>query len=44
VTGVTKLQLELFTNIKEEVFKCLLGIWPKDKRLRLVGLYLREHS
>lgn len=46
VTGVTKLQSELaaagFSNIKEEVFKCPLGIWPKDKRLRLVGLYLRE--
>jgi hypothetical protein len=46
VTGVTKLESELaaagFTNIKEVVFKCPLGIWPKDKRLRLVGLYLRE--
>jgi hypothetical protein len=46
VTGVTKLKTELaaagFSNIKEEVFKCPLGIWPKDKRLRLVGLYLRE--
>jgi hypothetical protein len=46
VTGVTKLQTELaaagFSEIKEEVFKCPLGVWPKDKRLRLVGLYLRE--
>ncbi|KAE9362870.1 S-adenosyl-L-methionine-dependent methyltransferase [Stipitochalara longipes BDJ] len=46
VTGVTKLQTELaaagFSQIKEEVFKCPLGIWPKNKRLRLVGLYLRE--
>lgn len=46
VTGVTKLESELaaagFSHIKEQIFKCPLGVWPKDKRLRLVGLYLRE--
>ena len=30
-----------FINITEEVFKCPVGIWPKDKRLKLVGLYWR---
>jgi hypothetical protein len=30
-----------FTNIYHELFKILIGIWPKNKTLKIVGLYMR---
>ncbi|KAL1840993.1 hypothetical protein VTJ49DRAFT_7547 [Mycothermus thermophilus] len=30
-----------FTEIKTVVHKCPLGIWPRDKRLRCCGLFMR---
>ncbi|KAI4862701.1 S-adenosyl-L-methionine-dependent methyltransferase [Hypoxylon rubiginosum] len=31
-----------FVNVQCRKFKCPIGIWPKAKRLRLVGLYIRS--
>ncbi|KAI0827516.1 S-adenosyl-L-methionine-dependent methyltransferase [Hypoxylon sp. FL0890] len=31
-----------FVNIQCKKFKCPIGIWPKAKRLRLVGLYTKS--
>ncbi|KAI2467618.1 S-adenosyl-L-methionine-dependent methyltransferase [Annulohypoxylon bovei var. microspora] len=31
-----------FVNIQCKRFKCPIGIWPKAKRLRLVGLYMKS--
>ncbi|KAI1764674.1 S-adenosyl-L-methionine-dependent methyltransferase [Hypoxylon sp. FL1150] len=31
-----------FVNIQCRKFKCPIGIWPKAKRLRLIGLYIRS--
>ncbi|KAI0179086.1 S-adenosyl-L-methionine-dependent methyltransferase [Hypoxylon sp. FL1284] len=31
-----------FVNVQCKKFKCPIGIWPKAKRLRLVGLYTRS--
>ncbi|KAH6714395.1 hypothetical protein BKA61DRAFT_605180, partial [Leptodontidium sp. MPI-SDFR-AT-0119] len=30
-----------FTNIHYQVFKILIGTWPKNKTLKTVGLYMR---
>lgn len=30
-----------FVNIEEKSFKVPIGTWPKNKTLRLIGLYLR---
>jgi hypothetical protein len=30
-----------FMNIHHEVFKILIGTWPKNKTLKTVGLYMR---
>ena len=30
-----------FVNVEEKVFKIPLGIWPKNKTMKLIGLYLR---
>ena len=30
-----------FVNVEEKSFKVPIGIWPKNKTLRLIGLYLR---
>lgn len=31
-----------FVNIEERVVKLPMGPWPKDKNLRMVGLYCRS--
>jgi hypothetical protein len=31
-----------FINVQQRVFQLPVGAWPKDKRLRLIGLYMRE--
>ncbi|KAF4634763.1 hypothetical protein G7Y89_g3338 [Cudoniella acicularis] len=31
-----------FINIEEKIFKVPLGIWPKNKTMKTVGLYLRS--
>jgi len=31
-----------FVNVEEKVFKIPLGIWPKNKTMKLIGLYLRS--
>ena len=31
-----------FENVKVTTHKCPLGMWPRDKRLRLCGLFLRS--
>ena len=45
MNGVTKLRGQMeaagFTNIVEEVLRCPIGIWPKDKTFKLAGLFWR---
>ncbi|KUJ08667.1 S-adenosyl-L-methionine-dependent methyltransferase [Mollisia scopiformis] len=31
-----------FVNVEEKVFKIPLGIWPRNKTMKLIGLYLRS--
>jgi hypothetical protein len=31
-----------FTNIQSKLFKVPLGIWPKNKTMKLIGLYMRS--
>ena len=31
-----------FVNIEEKVFKIPLGTWPRNKTMKLIGLYLRS--
>lgn len=31
-----------FVNVEEKVFKIPLGAWPKNKTMKLIGLYLRS--
>jgi len=31
-----------FVNVEERVFKVPLGVWPKDSRLKMIGLYNRS--
>jgi hypothetical protein len=28
-----------FINIEEQILRCPIGVWPKDKTLKLAGLY-----
>jgi hypothetical protein len=43
LNGVTKLRglMEAagFINIEEQILRCPIGVWPKDKTLKLAGLY-----
>lgn len=45
LNGVTKLRGQMeaagFINIEEHVLRCPIGIWPKNKTLKLAGLYWR---
>jgi len=31
-----------FVNVEEKVFKIPLGTWPKNKTMKMIGLYLRS--
>jgi hypothetical protein len=31
-----------FVNVEEKIFKIPLGVWPKNKTMKLIGLYLRS--
>jgi hypothetical protein len=45
LNGVTRLRGQMedagFINIEEHILRCPIGIWPKDKTLKLAGLYWR---
>jgi len=45
LNGVTKLRGQMeaagFINIEEQILRCPIGIWPRDKTLKLAGLYWR---
>ncbi|KAE9377506.1 UMTA methyltransferase [Stipitochalara longipes BDJ] len=45
LNGVTKLRGQMeaagFTNIEEQILRCPVGLWPKNKTLKLAGLYWR---
>ncbi|KAH6713325.1 S-adenosyl-L-methionine-dependent methyltransferase [Leptodontidium sp. MPI-SDFR-AT-0119] len=45
LNGVTKLREKMeaagFINIEEQVLRCPVGIWPKNRTLKLAGLYWR---
>jgi hypothetical protein len=45
LNGVTKLRGQMeaagFTNIEEDILRCPIGLWPKNKTLKLAGLYWR---
>ncbi|RDL40162.1 uncharacterized protein BP5553_00141 [Venustampulla echinocandica] len=31
-----------FTNVEEKVFKIPIGVWPRNKTMKLIGLYMRS--
>ncbi len=45
LNGVTKLRGQMedagFINVEEHILRCPIGLWPKDKTLKLAGLYWR---
>lgn len=45
LNGVTKLREKMeaagFINIEEQVLRCPVGMWPKNRTLKLAGLYWR---
>jgi hypothetical protein len=45
LNGVTKLRGQMeaagFINIEEQILRCPIGIWPREKTLKLAGLYWR---
>jgi hypothetical protein len=45
LNGVVKLRGQMeaagFTNIEEQILRCPIGLWPKNKTLKLAGLYWR---
>lgn len=45
LNGVLKLRGQMeaagFTNIKEEILRCPVGLWPRDKTLKVAGLLWR---
>ena len=31
-----------FTNVESKIFKVPIGVWPKNKTMKLIGMYMRS--